>query len=487
MSKINSSNKVENKHLIIWAVLSILILSFKLMYHELWKDEWQAYFVARDMDLFQMLSFLHYEGHPSLWYFYLKVASLFSSLIEASILIQLSHFLLVAISLYILIVKINLSLLLKCVFALSYFVFFEYGIVNRGYILLVLFSFLITYLIQKEEENSWKFLISIFLLCQVEVYGVLIAFGFLSYLILSEGKLSFSSMINKVKKWNKQLISFIAGVVLLVITIFPRGNEDDFSRAYIGSNISLEGLLNSFQGNLSNVFFPGLIADTSANGYSILGLIFSLISLITLIWLFKDYKKSIISILLFVLGMVVFHFLVFKGGIRQWGIVYIFFICIVSLTFEEEKLSNQKLLFILFLTVGPIFHNIRGLVKDYSLPFTNAKETGLFIKEKVPEKVPVIGINKFETTPVSGYADRPLYEMEKGEAYTYFKWLEKVYIPTEQDFDLFAKFKNVGGVVVLSPKPLSSDRYPKLQLWKAFDQLNFKNENYFLYTYALDK
>ena len=46
----------------------------RFAYHESWYDEAQAWLIARDCNLFTMLSQFRYEGHPPLWYLILKVA-----------------------------------------------------------------------------------------------------------------------------------------------------------------------------------------------------------------------------------------------------------------------------------------------------------------------------------------------------------------------------------------------------------------------------
>ena len=96
-------------------------------------------------------------------------------------------------------------------------------------------------------------------------------------------------------------------------------------------------------------------------------------------------------------------------------------------------------------------------------------------------------INKFETAPVGAYANRSLYELPSGEEFTYFKWLEKVYIPTQSEISLFTRFKNVGGIVLLSPNPIDPKRFPNAVLWQEFSNENFKRENYWLYSVALTK
>ena len=41
-------------------------------HHELWRDEAQAWLIARDVPLSRLFAELHYEGHPALWFLLLK-------------------------------------------------------------------------------------------------------------------------------------------------------------------------------------------------------------------------------------------------------------------------------------------------------------------------------------------------------------------------------------------------------------------------------
>lgn len=48
-------------------------------------------------------------------------------------------------------------------------------------------------------------------------------------------------------------------------------------------------------------------------------------------------------------------------------------------------------------------------------------------------------------------------ELPDGVEFSYFRWVDKVYLPTETELKLFAQFKGVGGIVTISPKPLDAD------------------------------
>ena len=79
MQKTFSEKTERILSMVVFLVLVTGVAWFKYTYHEFWKDEWQAWFVAKDKSLPEIISFLNYEGHPALWYLFLKPFTLFSS------------------------------------------------------------------------------------------------------------------------------------------------------------------------------------------------------------------------------------------------------------------------------------------------------------------------------------------------------------------------------------------------------------------------
>jgi len=172
--------------------------------------------------------------------------------------------------------------------------------------------------------------------------------------------------------------------------------------------------------------------------------------------------------------------------VRQWGMLYIFFICLLEFKNISFKRPFELSLFpILIFAIFQIVHSAKSFTRDFKMPFTNAEITAAYIKKKVPQQVPIVALNKFESTPVIGYADRAFYELPSGSPFTYFKWLEKVYLPTESELHLFAQFKKVRGLILISPVPIDSGRFPNAQLWQSFNSPSYKQENYYLYTLSL--
>ncbi|MCZ2336906.1 MAG: hypothetical protein LC127_01680 [Chitinophagales bacterium] len=457
-----------------WLIFIGLVGWFKFQYHELWKDEWQAWFVAKDKSLPEMLSFLYYEGHPALWYLYLKIVSIFSTGNNDMVPIQSAHLITVAAGLYFLLVKFRIPLLFKVVFTLSYFMIFEYGIINRGYYLVILFAFWAVWLLSKAHYNKKHLAWVLFFLFQTEVYGAIMALVLGAYALYDQ-YLTTGSYRN-----NTLFIGIGTGLAVFILSVFPR-TSDHVARTASRQWDAIDKLFMSIQGNLSNTFMPGATKDTFTYGWTGTGLFLSVLCLAFITFVFYKNKKTLWAALLFIAGILVFSNLFFLGGIRQWGMGFVFFIALLQLRAVQLRKDILASVMILVFGVFNLIHGFKALKEDFNIPFTNAATTGAFIKEKVPQKVPVVALNKFDATPVIGYAGRKFYELPDGVEFSYFRWVDKIYIPTESELKQFAKYKNVGGLVLLSPQPIDTLRYLNAQFWEKFTDTNYKNENYYLY------
>ncbi|MEM1319306.1 MAG: hypothetical protein AAGG75_03565 [Bacteroidota bacterium] len=463
-------------------VLAYLLVKF--FYHELWKDEWQAWLVARDLGWSQLFGFLYYEGHPALWYLYLKCWTLLPAATDEATILQIAHALPALAFYYLLFFRFRLPLLLCIGLFGSYLFFFEYGLINRGYIWVMLLAGFTTLMVQQPPKYPIALPLTLFALCQTEVYGLIMAGAFMLYLLLGDylkhrqlGKLF------RTKHLQSAALGLGLGLLVFVATVYPRGSsEEELSRAYLDQPFSAAVAAKAFQGSLANTYCLGLLPDTNIEGTSAFGLLLSLLVLAALCWFFWADKRLLLTFLAFTLVLYLFLISIYTGGVRQWGMAFVFFVCCLSLWMDRQGGFKpfQYAILGLFL-VGQLWHCGRALLKEYRHPFSNAIYAGEFIKEKVPATVPIVAINKFEAAPVSGYAGRPFYELPDGKPFTYFKWLEKVYLPPEAELALFAKYKKTKGLIVLTHQPVDPKRYPNLRLWEQFDRYSFKNESYYLY------
>ena len=485
LSRSNNKNLEKGFFLIFILFLAI----FKLFFHELWKDEWQAWLVATDTDsLKDLFALLPNEGHPSLWYLLMRSVSYIFNFILPDIpdvmLLQSLHLLLAGLGFYVFFICFKINIWLKAGLALSYFLFFEYGILNRGYVLVILFAFISAVLAEKPTENYKKLAIFLFLLTQTEVYGVFMAGAFVFYILWD--------LLEKKKqtqvKWLPFTIisaSVLVGGLLFAYILMPGSQQEQAITFHQVNETNPDKFLESLQAILVNSFWPGIV-PTIHTEVSFTGVLLSMFVLAGIFITFRSQRKILFTYGFFLLLLWLFTFLIYVGYTRQWGMQLVFFISLLNLyviNSEKKRFQLPGLIFIIITVLFQLVHNGRIIIKEKNFLFSNSIEAGKFIRRKIPENLPVIGINKAYCTPVIGYSERKFYSLPEGTTFSYFKWKEKMYIPSIQDIALFRFSKSVSGVFVISYKPLSLQNYPGLQVVKFFDKPSIRQENYYLYRY----
>lgn len=464
---------------LVFALVLTLAAILKFGFHELWKDEWQAWLMARDMSWGQLLSELYYEGHPALWYVYLKVWTWLAAGVGTDAFwMSLAHFLPLAAVYYLIAVRFNLVWWLSLLILLGYYPLFEYGVVNRGYVFVLLIGSWLALLWKKGDPPFWPHVFALFLLCQTEVYGVFVAGAFGVYALVRSGSLA--AFFRGAGR--PYLLGLVAGLAVFVLTVYPRASQDELSNAYLANPLTGDALGLAWQGTLANTYTLGLLPDTNVFGLSTWGLVLSGLVLLGLLYFWWQNVRLRFTFLAFQLVFTLFAAVVYAGGVRQWGIAMFFQVLLLQLwSYERPRVVYARMAILAVILGAQLYYSFLAVSKELQFPFSQAQAAGVFIQEKVPENVPVVAINKFENAPVVGYAGRPFYALPEGEEFTYFKWVEKVYLPSEAELKLFAKFKQKSGLILISPQPLDPNRYPSAQLWQAFDGYSIKNERYFIY------
>jgi len=70
---------VNKKEAIINIAILVIYISLQIflaMHHEAWRDESQAWIIAKNASFGEMLGLCASEGHPCMWFFILKILSL---------------------------------------------------------------------------------------------------------------------------------------------------------------------------------------------------------------------------------------------------------------------------------------------------------------------------------------------------------------------------------------------------------------------------
>ena len=168
----------------------LIVGAFTASHHEMWRDEIQAWLLARDstgpIDLFRHLK---YEGHPGLWHLGLMPLT---RLTWNPAIMQVFHLLIAAAAVYVFCAKSPFTKLQKALFAFGYFTLYEYSILCRNYGVGMLLLCLFAAMYQARAERPIRLSIVLFLLAHTSVHALIVTGALFGGLVLDYAAGSFA-------------------------------------------------------------------------------------------------------------------------------------------------------------------------------------------------------------------------------------------------------------------------------------------------------
>ncbi len=376
--------KKENIFYLFILILFVALTTVISLKHEYWADEAQAWLVSRDLNIFNMITnYLHTEGHPLLFYSFIKLFQ-FCGLNYTNY-----HFISILFSslgVAILLFKSNLKWYLKILLPFTYFIFYQYTVITRGYCLILLLLSLIATIWDKKNEKSFLYTLLLILLLSLESYTFLIA-GSLFLLWIIE----YIKDYKKNKRHNsKLLICFgilFLSFLLTTIYIFPRSSDLATS-----SIISLS-IADSF-----------IYSETLNKAFSLLFNIL-IITFIIYLYLKKTNKQKILELLIICLPVYLF-FRFYYSNYWHAGIFFILFIFISWIhNLSKEKVFNA---FLLFTCLVQIFWSIKSSINDYKYIYAPGSEIKELVETYDYKQLKIYG-NAYNTVIINPFFKDNLY------------------------------------------------------------------------------
>lgn len=169
------SERRDTRFAIVATALWVVVIAIGLWQHELFRDEWQGWLLARDSNsITDLLHNMRYEGHPPGWHLVLWGASRFTRSIVAMQVIQL---VVTGMAMWVLFRYAPFPRWVRLLFAFGYFPLYEYSIITRSYGLGMLLLFAACAGWRYRRTKPWPMAIALALLVQTSAYGVLLAFA----------------------------------------------------------------------------------------------------------------------------------------------------------------------------------------------------------------------------------------------------------------------------------------------------------------------
>lgn len=203
-------------------ILSIVMFVF----HEPWYDEIQAWMVASDATIGEMIWDLpHYEGHPPFW---TLILALFAKTgVPMEIGLRIPTLLFSSIAAFFVIFKAPFHKWIRCLIPFSYFLFYQYTVICRPYSMMFLGFVLAAMFFKERNKKPIRYLAALYLLCMSSAYGIMFA-GVLCLIwtveIVKElrGKEFVKKAVKDKRTW--ALVVMLIFAVALLMIIWPADN-----------------------------------------------------------------------------------------------------------------------------------------------------------------------------------------------------------------------------------------------------------------------
>jgi hypothetical protein len=259
---------------LIYLALLIIVSS----YHEPWHDEGQAWLIARDDSLWQLLTVTtHYEGHPPLWYLMLMPFAKMGLPFEIGI--KSINIFFASLATWFVLFKSPLPWYLRLFIPFSYFYFYQYGVINRSYSLLLATMMATAYYYPSRKQKPYILTVCLAIMSATMAYGMAIACGIaLSWLCEIINALHIKGILKLNNLWNEK--SFKALLLLLFFALinvyfmlpkadaafFPNTNTKPLVVSFLYSIFVIPGQIicsnnfkDFFQGDISILFSQDML------------------------------------------------------------------------------------------------------------------------------------------------------------------------------------------------------------------------------------
>jgi len=398
-------NWLLNLIFLIYVVL-IFIIVFK---HEQWADEAQAWLLARDASLFGLLfKNLRYEGHPPLWHLILMLPSKFLPYRAISVI----SVLIAVAGIYIFLHYSSFPKVIKILFPFSYFVFYQYGLVARSYVLIPILFFLIARVYKNKTNKIYQFTALVCLLANVSVYTTLVSLSIMLVHLIDLVKNR--SELNKelIMKQVKAYIAFVI-VIGLVIIILWQPQDSSFARGY---NFSVQRFFNLSYGVLDEIMTEVIYISV-------------LVLIISLIWFWQN--RLLLLYLLSTLAVLSLFSIKYYNSWHQ-SIIFLVWAFVMWISFENQghkrfnKLSGltRKVVIASFLLVlgFQIYWSASASISDFHGTYSGGEGIAEYIKNNKLEDKKIYATSFWSTTVLPYFKENIFDNHNNGEKPSFWLW-----------------------------------------------------------------
>lgn len=482
-------------------------ISWGTFHHEMWRDEIQAWVLARDTPTpWAFAQTIKYEGHPCLWHMGLWILS---RITPHPGIMQIYHILIATTSAWLLLRHSPFTRMERVMLLFGYYLVYEYAVLARNYALGVLLLFLFAWIYPQRFRHPLRVAFVLFLAAQTSVHALFIVFSATLSMLFEYSmcpSLRSSAKCAQAGRLGMATGLVMAGMVLSTLQLLPPSDSNlspswnfFWNPTYLKRVLFLLPEAYGYMPQSSDQFW---IQDSRLMTIPLLYRhpIFWSGLLTTACTLFL-FRRPFILLYWFLStsSLLLFFYVKFFGGTRHHGFLYICLLTSLWMLLKEDSDSSRsrslfRLLFLGMLALQ-VFSGTRALRLERDHVFSGAKATASFMKEHALTELPIVTWDLVSPTSVLGYSmmDR-FFFVRRNDYGSYVVWDSNWDHPVGPEELMKAVHKiqseTKTAVLLLGSSPLS---YAQMLSWShqiqplfTSPQRTICDESFFLYLVALD-
>ena len=446
-------DKKDKRYALGLTFLFLTVGAFTASHHEMWRDEIQAWLLARDStSIFNLFANLKYEGHPGLWHLCLM---LLSRITHSPVIMQMFHLLITGGTVYLFVRYAPFNWFQKLLFCFGYLVLYEYAIVARNYALGLLLITVFCVLFKKRYKRFIWVGCVLFLLAHTSVHALIVAIAIgialcCEYVFGGRFLRPLNQEIKAVEDKRPIWIGFAligVGIITSVLQLNPPP-DTGFAVAW---NFSFEmKRVNDIVKLISRAYLPVTRPTLGFWGSNILTtyaffqaiqvpLCYFLILLSML--LFLKRPTALLTYLISTFGLLAFFYVKYHGSIRHHGFLFLtFLMCYwiyrdcsaINLSKTEQQDTDSIVDRVLnvsgtvIMTLLLVCHAIGGITAirmEHRYVFSYGKLTAEYIKSQGMQDYPIVAEKDSAASTVVGYLPkRQVYYPRGSRLGSFVRW-----------------------------------------------------------------
>ena len=443
--------KTERQFALILVAAFLVVTLPVMLHHEMWRDEIQAWLLARDAaSLGDLFHYFHFEGHPSLWYLLLRPIA---RAVRDPRWIQPIALLFSCCTVYLFARFAPFPRLIRVLFAFGYFVVYGWTIVARSYGVGLTLAILLCVLLARPRPRYRMAAVAMALLASTSVYGsmLVVACG----IALAAAALFGPAGTARRERMRRVALPVLVGaaaVILAAVQVWP-APDNSFAGPGLGGAHRIEqfswverpliAIAPIWRGYVpiprmeetSDIWWANFLVDRSHKGALLAGIL-SIVGVVLLAMLMRRSAFALSLHLSATAILVLFSIFVYGGSLYHHG--YFFLAVIMALWFAAAEAAEMptgrqtvaksaavrwidgraQLAIITLLGLQVIGGGFR-VVADYVMPFSEGEAAADYIRSHGLDRLPLLASPGFNATTISGYLDRPIFALDRNVLMTF--------------------------------------------------------------------